>query len=642
MMNAAKHALSDSARVTLLDSPAPANGAPAGAQPHLTELRQKLLNPGPGDMSALSADYANAKTAQDREAIGRELAARQAINLLAGGDADHDEREFIVLQLLIGDAGGFDKASVQAVARKLAGLSATMAHEAATPASDHAIGLLKMMAAHYATNMRLALRDSSRVTAACKNFRDEIHLLAAKPHSQISSDVIQSIVKAFDELASPPEASTPNESANGEVSPPPATHRPDVDTKHSHLATPPMTTATPPIQAEPSHAPQRDDLASQATRFVEGALNKEALAISDEAGRLLATSGQPALEAMVDATLDRLAGTPAGDKGQRQTLAALAWSLGGRPAGGEDPMAALSLCSKFLDRMDMVEDGNARLALLASFGEAARGHGRQAVAALERAIGLRALTEEARHALMTAATKPRSLRAPWREPKVTRFQGLQACVQQALETHDAIGGSPTAASALGFLLAPQRLAALRNLPDTFQAHASHVIGQVRTRAGITALQDARACMDQAQARQSSVPKELIASFQRFMTSLQERIHALENANSPDRLAQAALDDMPAPPRTHKARVNANPAPAPADSGPSQADWSEMFRQGLDNVELFKPAASQPTPANTPVAKPSSRVVLPPIAGGTALRTVKGVNIDRHLEAYRGRIRRAPK
>lgn len=598
-MDAAKHTLSHSALLTLRDSPSPANGAQAAAKPHLTELRQQLLNPDAASAAALSAKYGDARPGEDREAIGRELAARQAIDLLGAEGAHPDEKEFVVLQLLIGDAGGFDKASVQAVARKLAALSATMARDGAPLARDRAIGLLQMMAAHYATNMRLALRESSRVMAACTCFRDEINQLAAQPHSQIRPDVIESLVKAFDGVANPPVASTPNASASLEVSPPPATHRQEVDTKHSRREAPPMTAAMPPIQAEAPHAQPHGDLVLQAARFVEGALKQDASATRNETGRLLATSGQPALEAMVDATLDRLAGTPAGDKGQRQTLAALAWSLGGRPAGSEDPMAALSLCSKFLDRMDTVEDGSARLALLASFGEAARGHGRQAVAALERAIGLRALTEETRHALMTAATKPRSLLAPWREPRVTRFQGLQACVQQALETHDAIGGSPTAASALGFLLAPQRLAALKNQPETFQAHASQVIGQIRTRAGITALQEARACLEAAQARQSSIPKELIASFQWVRTRLQERMNALENANSPERLAQEAQTVMPVAPRPGEARAKAIPAPVPGSSGPSEAEWREMFNDGVNDVPLFKPASSQSSPAKPP-------------------------------------------
>lgn len=612
-MNATStHTLSHSAMLTPYPSPAQAQGARAATRPHLTELRQQLLNPDPATTQALSDRYqAAADDPQARESIGRELAARQAIDLLAGSGADNDEREFVVLQLLVGDAGGFDKACVQAVARKLAALSATMARDGASQPSPGSIELLEKVAEHYAANMKLALGNANRATAASKHFREEMSKLARTPQSQINKEIIQSIVKAFDREAPPTVASEPDDFADREYVLRPQEPHTDVDHKHSQQAVRTSTAEKPPVRAQP-----RDEVASPAARFLELAQRKDAAAMRNEALRLVATTGQPALEALVDGTLDQLCALPAGAKKERQALAALAWNLGGSPAGRQDPMAAMSLCSKFLDRVERIEDRGARMAVLADFGQAVRAQGRQAVAALESAASLRQLPPETRSALVTAATKQQAWLATWREPKFPQFGGLQEAIRQALVTYDAIEAAPTAASALGVLLAPAQLAALKHMPGAFQAHASHVLGQVKARAGTTALQAARACREEAQAREASVPRQLAAPFREFRDRLSDMQNALENANSPERLAEQearpASPELPPSERQSPAKPAAQPAakaaekpaaevpqePAPLPPGPSAADWDEAFNN-LDDLELVKADRGQPAVAKSP-------------------------------------------
>lgn len=617
-MNATSiHTLSHSAMLTPCASPARGNGAQPVARPHLTELRQQLLKPDPATTRALSAQYqAKADDPQAQESIGRELAARHAIDLLAGGAADNDEREFVVLQLLVGDADGFDKACVQAVARKLAALSTTMTRDGASPPPSGSIDLLGKVAEHYAANMRLVLGDARQATAAGKCFREEISQLARAAPSQIHKEVIESIVKAFDREAPPAVDSGPGDVAGREDLRQPQEQRTQEDHKHSQPAASTSEPDKPPVQA-----PLRGEVASPAARLFELARGKDAAAIRHEAVHLVAGAGQPALETLVDATLDRLCTLPSSAIKERRTLAALAWNLAGSPAGGEDRMAAMSLCSKFLDRAERVKDRGIRMALLADFGQAVRTQGRQAVNALERTVGARQLPADTRMALLAAATKQQGWLATRREPKFPQLRGLQEAIRQALVTHDAIEAAPTAASALGVLLAPGRLAALKHMPSAFQAHASHVLGLVKARAGATALQAAKACRQEAQAREAAVPRELAAPYREFMERLLDMQNALENANSPQGLAEQ--DARPAiahlPPRERQSlakpaakavaqaaeRAAEKPAaqlrrePAARPPGPSADEWDAMFNGSLDDLELVPADRAQPPAPNEP-------------------------------------------
>ncbi len=620
------HSLSHSAMLAPCPSTAQARSAQAAARPHLTELRQQLLKPDPATTQALSAQYqAKADDPQARESIGRELAARTSIDLLAGGSADNDEREFVVLQLLVGDAGGYDKASVQAVARKLAALSTTLARDGASQPPRGSIGLLGKVAGHYAANMTLALGDAQRATAAGKCFREEINQLARSAPSQINEEVIQSIIKAFDREAPPAVVSGPDDVASRQDVPKPQEQRTQEDHKHWQ---PPARTST--ADKPTFQTPPRDEAAAPAARLFELAPGKDAAAIRHEAVRLVASAGRPALENLLEATLDRLCALPASAKKERQALAALAWNLGGSPEGSEDRMAAMSLCSKFLDRADQVVDRGTRMALLADFGQAVRAQGRQAVTDLESVVVARQLPAETRAALLAAATKKQSRLATWREPKFPQYRELQEAIRQALVTHDAIEAAPSAASALGVLLAPARLEALKDMPGAFQSHASHVLGQVKARAGTTALQAARACRQEAQAREASVPRGLAAPFREFRERLLEMQNALENANSPQRLAQqeARPASPQLPPRERQspampaakagaqavAKAAEKPAvdlprePAAHHPGPTAAEWDAMFQNRLDDLELVKadrgkpPAVEEPA-SNNPFDQP---------------------------------------
>ncbi len=614
MHPASTRTLSHSATLTPFPSPAPANGTQTAAKPHLTELRDQLLRSSESAIHAnqsvmdeLHREYELQASGEDPdpqalEPIARELAARVVINPLPHEGAGKEEREFVVLQLLIGDAGGFDDRSIQEVARKLAGLSATIARNEDPQSPGAALNLLTYLTKQYADNMQSARKDD--LAKAQASFRQQVSDLGKRPDSPVHAPAFQSLVRTF-------ESSFPKPVPSPVPAPREAKPEP-VDRKAATPAHQPQGAAAEgiavPIAAQ--RPPPDPQLAAKATAFVEQALaaadERDAPTIAKHARLMGARYGRPALFAMVDATLDALTALPATQQAARRTLTALAWSLASHPAASRDRQPTPALDAWVRGCLEKVEDPAARLALIADIGKAASRDGRGAVASLRAAIEREAGGRD-RSELLAALPKPPSFFQALREPRTFRLPALQAEVILAQELHEAIERSPTAAGALEGLLLPGELQALRETPATFGTHARHVLDRITTMDRATALTQARACIDVARTLEPSVPKGLRAVFAEFRRLLQEKIHELENANSPAGLAEAGL--------LQPAR------PQPPVESEVIAGLADLIASTLQREEPGPtPPAQRPAPGNPPPALSQPA----PVSGAqdvtTALRT----------------------